>query len=128
MALFKSGNPVLSEKSFSDSLAHLGEERMTVRGTANKFGLLLLMVLGAASFAWSLFEKGVDVMPLAIGAAIAGLIVALIITFKKTWAPKLALAATARGGGARACPSAQATPAAPRRDRGGSDRHQVRRS
>lgn len=92
MALFKSGNPVLSEKSFSDSLAHLGEERMTVRGTANKFGLLLIMVLGAASFAWSLFAKGYNVMPLAIGAAIAGLIVALIITFKKTWSPKLALA------------------------------------
>lgn len=92
MAFFKSGNPVLSEKSFSDTLAHLHEERMTVRGTANKFGLLLIMVLGAASFSWSLFSQGYNVMPLAIGSAIAGFIVAIIITFKKTWAPKLALA------------------------------------
>ena len=92
MAFFKSGNPVLSEKSFSDTLAHLHEERMTVRGTANKFGLLLIMVLGAASFSWSLFYQGYNVMPLMIGSAIGGFIVALIISFKKTWAPKLALA------------------------------------
>jgi uncharacterized YccA/Bax inhibitor family protein len=92
MAFFKSGNPVLSEKSFSDTLAHLHEERMTVRGTANKFGLLLIMVLGAASFSWNLFYQGYNVMPLAIGSAIGGFIVAIIITFKKTWAPKLALA------------------------------------
>ncbi len=91
MALFKSGNPVLSEKSFSDSLLELNQERMTAKGTVNKFGLLFIMVLGAASFTWTLFYQGVNVMPFAIGSAIGGFVLALIITFKKTWAPYLAL-------------------------------------
>jgi uncharacterized YccA/Bax inhibitor family protein len=91
MALFKSGNPVLSEKSFSDSLLELSsEERMTVRGTVNKFGILFLMVLVSASFTWSLFYQGVNVMPWAIGSAIGGFVLALVITFKKQWAPKIA--------------------------------------
>ncbi|MBD0295111.1 MAG: Bax inhibitor-1/YccA family protein [Flavisolibacter sp.] len=92
MNLYKSGNPVLTEKSFSDSLLELQQERMTVRGTANKFGLLLLMVLAAASFTWSLFAQGANVLPWMWGSMIGGFVVALIITFKKTWAPYLALA------------------------------------
>ncbi len=92
MNLYKSGNPVLTEKSFSDSLLELNQERMTVRGTANKFGLLLLMVLAAASFTWSLFSQGANVLPWMWGSMIGGFVVALVITFKKTWAPYLALA------------------------------------
>lgn len=92
MAIFKSGNPVLSEKSFSESLQELGQERMTVRGTVNKFGLMFIMVLGAASLTWSMHYQGVNVMPWAMGGAIGGLITALIIIFKKSWAPYLALA------------------------------------
>lgn len=91
MALFKSGNPVLSEKSFSDQLLELQGERMTVRGTLNKFGLLFVMMLGGASFTWSLFYQGVNVMPWAVGAAIGGFVLALIMTFKKQWSPYLAL-------------------------------------
>jgi uncharacterized YccA/Bax inhibitor family protein len=91
MRLFKSGNPVISEKAFNQATQLEGAEVMTVRGTINKFGLMFIMILGAASFSWSLFYKGVDVMPLAIGSAIGGMIVALIIIFKKTTAPYLAL-------------------------------------
>ncbi len=91
MAIFKSGNPVLSQKTFSDSLVELGAERMTVRGTLNKFGLLFLMLLGGASFTWSLFYQGVNVMPWAIGSAIGGFVLAIIMTFKKEWSPYLAL-------------------------------------
>lgn len=91
MALFKSGNPVLSEKTFSDSLIELQGERMTVRGTLNKFGLLFIMMLGGASFTWRLFYMGVNVMPWAFGAAIGGFVLALVMTFKKQWSPYLAL-------------------------------------
>jgi uncharacterized YccA/Bax inhibitor family protein len=91
MALFKSGNPVLSEKSFSDSLLELQGERMTVRGTLNKFGLMFIMLLAGASLTWSLFYQGVNVMPWAIGSAIGGFVLALIMTFKKEWSPYLAL-------------------------------------
>jgi uncharacterized YccA/Bax inhibitor family protein len=90
MGLFKSGNPVISEKAF-DKPFTLEGDTMTVRGTINKFGVMFLMVLGAASFTWSLFYKGVDVMPWMMGSMIGGFVLALVIIFKKTWAPYLAL-------------------------------------
>jgi uncharacterized YccA/Bax inhibitor family protein len=90
MGLFKSGNPVISEKAFNKGFALEGET-MTVRGTINKFGIMFLMLLGAASFTWSLFYKGVNVMPWMMGSMIVGFILALVIIFKKEWAPYLAL-------------------------------------
>lgn len=91
MKIFTSGNPALSDKTFQKNFLVLDGQTMTVRGTANKFGLLFLMVLGAASFTWDLFYQGVSVMPWAVGAAIAGFVLAIIITFKKQWSPYLAL-------------------------------------
>ena len=90
MALFKSGNPVINEKVFRN-LDATGDEVMTIGGTMKKFGLMLLMLIGGAAFTWDLYYQGVNVMPWAMGAAIGGFVVALIITFKKTWAPQLAL-------------------------------------
>lgn len=90
MGLFKGGNPVISEKTFERAIPGDGGT-MTVQGTINKFGIMFLMVLGAASFTWSLFYKGVDVMPWMWGSMIAGFILAIVITFKKEWAPFLAL-------------------------------------
>jgi uncharacterized YccA/Bax inhibitor family protein len=90
MGLFKGGNPVLSEKTFEKVYRYEGDT-MTVRGTVQKFGLLMIMVLGAASFTWGLFYKGVNVMPWMWGSMIGGFVLALIITFKKEWAPYLAL-------------------------------------
>lgn len=90
MGLFKGGNPVYSEKSF-DQVAYSDGYAMTIQGTIKKFGIMLLMVLIAASFTWSLFYKGVNVMPWMWGSMIAGFIIALIITFKKQWAPTLSL-------------------------------------
>jgi uncharacterized YccA/Bax inhibitor family protein len=94
MPLIKGGNPAINEKVFNHITVASGEEIMTINGTMKKFGLMLIMVLGAASFTWGLyFEQGREaVMPWAIGAAIGGFIVALIIIFKKTSAPYLALA------------------------------------
>jgi uncharacterized YccA/Bax inhibitor family protein len=89
MGLFKGGNPVYSEKTFNQ-VAYDGHA-MTIQGTMQKFGIMLLMVLTAASFSWSLFYKGVNVTPLMWGSMIAGFIIALIITFKKEWAPTLSL-------------------------------------
>jgi uncharacterized YccA/Bax inhibitor family protein len=95
MALFKSSNPALSEKTFSRDTV-LGEivspeNAMTVRGTLNKFGFLFLMVMGTAFYAWSEFYDNPEgAMPLMLTGVIGGLIVALIIIFKKSWAPFLA--------------------------------------
>lgn len=92
MGLFKGGNPAMSEKTF-EQIQYVGEDAMTVRGTMNKFGLMLIMLLGGASFTWSMFyQAGAEaVMPWMWGSMIGALILSLVISFKKTWAPYLAL-------------------------------------
>lgn len=92
MGIFKAGNPAFNEKTFSKATYLADGEMMTVSGAIKKFGLMMVMVLGAASFTWAAYYQGVNVMPWAMGAAIAGFIVALVIIFKQTWAPYLALA------------------------------------
>ena len=90
MALFQSGNPTLSEKQFEKTLTSGTGETMTVRGTMNKFGFLMLMVMAGAAFAWQWFDAGKNPMPLMLGGALGGLVVALVITFKKEWSGYLA--------------------------------------
>ncbi|CAN5325412.1 Bax inhibitor-1/YccA family protein [soil metagenome] len=90
MALFKSGNPTLSQNVFEKSLTTDTGEVMTVRGTLNKFGFLFLMVMGTAFYSWKEFNGGGNVMPLMLTGAIGGLIVAIVIIFKKEWAGYLA--------------------------------------
>lgn len=91
MGLFKSGNPAFNEKTIQTISFEAGQEVMTVNGAMRKFGLMLVMLLGASSFTWAAFFQGANVMPWAIGAAIGGFVVALVIIFKKTWAPYLSL-------------------------------------
>ena len=93
MAFFKSGNPTLSEKRFSDTIlddvvSH--ENAMTVRGTLNKFGFLFLLVMGTAFYSWKEFAGGGNVQPLILIGAFGGLVVAIVMIFKKEWAPWLA--------------------------------------
>lgn len=90
MALFKSGNPALQEKMFQNTINIPGQEVMTQRGALNKFFFLFLMVMASASFTWSAFYQGKNVMPWMIGAAIGGFVVALVIIFKKEWSSYLA--------------------------------------
>ncbi len=88
--MFKSGNPTLSEKLFEKSLSAGQEETMTARGTMNKFGFLFLMVMATAIFSWNSFFGGKDVTAYMWTGMIGGLILALVIIFKQTWAPYLA--------------------------------------
>jgi uncharacterized YccA/Bax inhibitor family protein len=93
MALFKSGNPALSENKFRDTvLADVvtHENAMTLRGTLNKFGFLFLMVLGTSFYSWKEFAEGGNVVPMIWTGALGGLAVAIVITFKKQWSPYLA--------------------------------------
>jgi uncharacterized YccA/Bax inhibitor family protein len=89
MALFESKNPTLSPKVFQDSVVTDYSQVMTLRGTLNKFGFMLLMLLGSAYFAWKQFAEGGNVIPLMWIGLIGGFITALVITFKKEWAPYL---------------------------------------
>jgi len=90
MELMKSGNPALTEKSFQNSIAVDPALAMTVRGTLNKFGFLFLMVMGTAFYSWKEFAGGGNVVPFIWTGVIGGFVVAIIITFKKEWAPFLA--------------------------------------
>jgi uncharacterized YccA/Bax inhibitor family protein len=90
MALFKSGNPTLTEKIFDKSLSPAGEGVMTVRGTLNKFGFIFLMMMASAAFTWHAHDEGQNVTGYMFGGLFGGFIVALVITFKRSWAGYLA--------------------------------------
>ena len=56
MSLFKSGNPTLSENKFRDTVISISNENsMSIRGTLNKFGFMLLMLMGSAFYSWKEF-------------------------------------------------------------------------
>ncbi len=90
MSFIKSGNPTLSEKSFQSVTISNDAESMTLRGTLNKFGFMLLMLMGSAYYSWKEFAEGGNVQPLIWIGLLGGLAVAMVIIFKKEWAPYLA--------------------------------------
>ncbi len=91
MALFQSGNPTLSQKIFDRSITQQDAGTMTVRGTINKFGFLLFMVLAGATYTWYLYynNQPQTMMILLWVGIIGGLISVLAISFKPTLAPYL---------------------------------------
>ena len=83
----RTSNPALNEKAFRGEVA-LGEA-MTLQGTVNKTGLLLLCVVGTAAWTWWLSQSETPeaALPWMIGGFIGGLVVALVTIFKKNCAP-----------------------------------------
>jgi uncharacterized YccA/Bax inhibitor family protein len=97
MALIKTSNPALGDKTFTD-LAQAGQlgdiaaaGRMTLSGTVNKTGILLLCSIATAAWTWRLYLQSAGdataVSGVMIGGLIGGFIVAMITIFKKEWAP-----------------------------------------
>lgn len=89
-SLFKSGNPTLNEKMFNKTISTEYQDTMTEKGTLNKFGLLMILVLASASFTWKAAFEGKNVVGWMLGGAIVGLIIAIAISFKPKWSPFLA--------------------------------------
>src|SRR6478735_809748 len=92
----RSGNPVLGENTFLDvgsgAVVSGGPSAtMSINGTVNKAGLMLVLLVLGAAFTWSRFDGtpvgAQAVLPWVAVGAIGGLIVALITIFKKTWSP-----------------------------------------
>lgn len=101
----RSGNPTLREKTFvnaADKAAMAGRgavpgsaEAMSLNGTVNKTGILLLAVILPAAYVWYSFANAIATQNEArisllggtiIIAAILGLVVGLVTSFKPTWA------------------------------------------
>ncbi|EOW2139111.1 Bax inhibitor-1/YccA family protein [Stenotrophomonas sp. GD03908] len=92
----RSGNPALSESTFLDlasgSVVTSPDQAMTLNGTVNKTGFLLLLTVLTAAFAWNQsideYDQVMDAARLyAMGGAIGGLVLALVTVFKKEWSP-----------------------------------------
>lgn len=87
--LMKTSNPALNAQIFQGERAAFGES-MTLDGTVNKTGVLLVCVGLTAAWAWHVFmqtRSAASVLPLMWIGLIGGLIFAMITIFKKTWAP-----------------------------------------
>jgi len=76
----RSGNPVLSKKTFTNSISSY--DQMTIEGTVNKTGISLLLLVGTGYFTFDVISPA-----LLIGAGIGGFILAIVTIFKKEWAP-----------------------------------------
>lgn len=91
MALFQSGNPALSQKIFDKTLDRSAGEPMTVRGSIQKFGFLMIMVIVGAIYTWNLSELRMPTMMTLLWVGLlGGLVTGLVITFKPNWAGYLA--------------------------------------
>jgi uncharacterized YccA/Bax inhibitor family protein len=85
----RTSNPTLNGKVFT-SLAGAPGETMTLNGTVNKTGILLVCAVATAAWTWHLAMNPATLpmdYGLLLGGMIGGLIFALITTFKKSWAP-----------------------------------------
>ncbi|MCE7032489.1 Bax inhibitor-1/YccA family protein [Lysobacter sp. GX 14042] len=92
--MIRSGNPALKESTFLDpgsgAIVRGDQGTMTLNGTVNKTGMLLLMAVATATFAWSQVSTPAGIVgaaPYMWGGAIGGLVLALVTVFKKEWAP-----------------------------------------
>ncbi len=98
--MIRSGNPALKESTFLDlgsgTVVSRDAGAMTLNGTVNKTGILLLLSVLTAAFAWTqsvvtgpdgtaMVAPGVTIYSL--GGAIGGFILAMVTVFKKTWSP-----------------------------------------
>ncbi|WP_027081394.1 Bax inhibitor-1/YccA family protein [Luteimonas mephitis] len=90
----RSGNPALKESTFLDlgsgTVVSRADGAMTLNGTINKTGLLLLLAVITAAFAWNQVEITAEGMTGGLyvwGGLIGGFILAMVTVFKKQWAP-----------------------------------------
>lgn len=83
-------NPVMNSKTFVSTGTATGVETMTIEGTANKTGILLLICLATASWIWTQTYNAIDpgaAVPWMWGGIFGGLGVAIATRVKPLWAP-----------------------------------------
>ncbi len=85
----RTANPAFGDTTFPRYSTGTGfDQTMTIDGTINRTGILLLCVLATAVFTWNQFFATRDpavVMPYILIGAIGGFIMAMVTIFKKEW-------------------------------------------
>lgn len=83
----RSNNPILKPDAFAGQIA--SGQTMTIQGTVNRTGILLLCVVVGAAWTWGLSHSPEPeaALPWTFGGAIGGFALALVTIFKKNWAP-----------------------------------------
>ncbi|HYL06755.1 MAG TPA: Bax inhibitor-1/YccA family protein [Thermoanaerobaculia bacterium] len=83
----RGSNPALNPGAFT-GVAGTATAGMTVQGTINKTGILMLLTMASASWTWSLAGRDpASVGPLVLLGLLGGLVFALATVFAKRWAP-----------------------------------------
>ncbi len=94
--MLRSSNPALKDSTFLDlssgNVVAGDQGTMSLNGTVNKTGMLLLMTVLTAAFAWSQTmtptgEVAPGAMGYLLGGGIGGFILAMVTIFKKEWSP-----------------------------------------
>jgi len=96
MPLMKTSNPALGGKTFQN-LPGAGyggmidaANRMSLSGTVNKTGILLVCAMATAAWVWHAFTVShdmTDVAPWLMLGLFGGFVMAMVTVFKKEWAP-----------------------------------------
>jgi uncharacterized YccA/Bax inhibitor family protein len=95
MALMKTSNPALGKDTFNDFANTALDDaassgHMTLSGTVNKTGVLLVCTVATAAWTWHQFTRTRqfdDVAALVLTGVLMGFVVAMITIFKKEWSP-----------------------------------------
>lgn len=86
----RTANPALNDKTFRNLPAAVDlDQAMTIQGTVNKTGMMLILLVISASWTWGMFYSHANpaaMYPWVIGGSIGGFAVAMITVFKKNWA------------------------------------------
>src|SRR5215471_15395491 len=86
MAMMRSANPTLTPNTFT-GVRDIGAEPMTLQGTVNKTGVLLLCLFAAAAWTWNRAGAGEEIGPWVLIGALGGFVTALVTVFKQNWSP-----------------------------------------
>ncbi len=87
--MMRTANPALNNKIFSETSRVAGQKTMTIQGTVNKTGILLALLVAAASFTWKQAYSGnlASAQGLMMLGVIGGFVIAMVTVFKKSVVP-----------------------------------------
>ena len=90
MNIGRTANPALNKNTFKIGNLSDTSSVMTIQGTVNKTLIMLLFLMGTATWTWNTFMTAGEFAAVSgwmIGGAIGGFVVAIVTVFKKHWSP-----------------------------------------